>query len=182
MKRLIYPAIAVIAGLAASCKGQKEHSYDSVRLEDFKIDSMAINKDQEYRLLAYSGGNESAKNNIYYHQFIVLNESTNDTLKVLSALICVEGPSGPEGKVYHPVTQFDGTKGVTTATLEKQDSTHNMLLQTLTIGDPESTEAVTKTITSEITANQLVEVNKSMDIFSLPHKTVVGILHFKQMP
>ena len=87
-------------------------------------------------------------------------------------MICVDKSAGQENNVYTPVYQFDGSKGMLTATVEKQDSSHYMILETVS----------EEPIDAKITGKQLVEVNKSLEIFSKPYKTIIGILHFKEQP
>ncbi|HYE54818.1 MAG TPA: hypothetical protein VD996_08250 [Chitinophagaceae bacterium] len=180
MRKPLCLAFTILLMITTIIACRQPHSYEFAALESIPADTTTINRGRDLKIIAYSGGQPSDKDNIYYHQFITIDEKTSDTFKVISALICVDSAGSVNG-TYAPVSQFNPTKGILNVSLEKQDSTHQFLLKTITLTDDQHTGPGLD-LNKPLTAKQVVTLNKSLDIFSKPYKTYIGILHFKEQP
>ena len=159
--------------------------YEYVPLKEYKYSEANIQPGAEVQLIAFSGGKPDDKENVYYYQFIVINLSTGDTLRILTPLISIDPSAGVETKTYTTPLQFDPAKGITNAFYEVQDSSQNLFLQTdkMLNGDKVDTSFDVQLLMDHINENQLVVVNKSLSMFENPtYKTAVGILNFKKIP
>jgi hypothetical protein len=58
--------------------------YAFVKLKDFKFTAATLNEGATIELLSFSGGDDLAEDKIYYKQFIGINKSTGDTLRILA--------------------------------------------------------------------------------------------------
>jgi len=66
-------------------KGRKtEGDYEFIKLKDFKFTLAPIEDGAKIVLLSFSGGKQNADDKIYYKQFIGINKSTGDTLRILA--------------------------------------------------------------------------------------------------
>lgn len=178
--------LASFTGLLIQCKdaaSRQEYSY--IPLQDYVYTPITIAMGTELQLLAFSGGKESDKDNTYYYQFLTLNKSTGDTVRILAPLICVDSETPGISKTYTTPLQFDPEKGITTAYFQPKDSSQNLLMQVNSlVKDGKADTAVNiKALMEGITANEKVVINKSMPEFQNPvYPATVGILYFKEMP
>lgn len=165
---------------------KREHVYEYVPLSQFSIDSNAIAPGSAVRIIAYSGGKDSKKNDINYFQFIVLNKESGDTVRVLTALINTPGDS--DKGTYTTPSMFDGSKGVFDATFEPKNSTQNMVINLSMAtrekeGDLQAIQKIMTDTNNTVTGNEWVVVNKSLQIFgNRNYKTIIGILKFGSVP
>jgi hypothetical protein len=77
----------LILGLAVIYfSGCKHSDFEFVKLKDFKYTRAEILPGTEIKLIAYSGtgGKENNNDAVYYFQFIGIDTSTGDTLRILS--------------------------------------------------------------------------------------------------
>lgn len=58
--------------------------YEFVNLRDFKLSNTEIKEGTKIELLSFSGGDDLPEDNIYYKQFIGVNNITGDTLRILA--------------------------------------------------------------------------------------------------
>ena len=79
MKQLFILALVLIL---ASCSKSK---FDYKPLEECHFDMTTVEHGTNFNILAYSGGKECTKDTKYYYQFIGINQSTQDTMRILSA-------------------------------------------------------------------------------------------------
>jgi hypothetical protein len=181
--------LLIVAGLIVQCNSLRhrpEQEYVYVPLKDYKYDPASIQPGTEVKLLAFSGGKQTETDgDVYYYQFIVLNESTGDTLRILTPFISVDESAEGKNKTYTKPWQFDPAKGITEAFYELCDSSSKLLLQTNLLIETNrlDTSADFQSLVNNTRLNEFVVVNKSMGIFEDPaYKTAIGILNFKKMP
>ncbi|MBS0646411.1 MAG: hypothetical protein JSR97_07440 [Verrucomicrobia bacterium] len=58
--------------------------YEFIKLKDFKFTATTIKEGTKLELLSYSGGDDLLEENIYYKQFIGIDKTNGDTLRVLA--------------------------------------------------------------------------------------------------
>lgn len=58
--------------------------YEYVKVKDFQVDTTQMEDGAKIKLLSYSGGGSPDGNLIYYKQFIGIQETTGDTLRILA--------------------------------------------------------------------------------------------------
>lgn len=101
-KDLLFPKLQLIKGKELEMKSSQNNfktkyeelrksqpkrtgsEYEFVKLKDFKFSTTEIKTGTKIELLSFSGGDDLAEDKIYYKQFIGINKSTGDTLRVLA--------------------------------------------------------------------------------------------------
>lgn len=58
--------------------------YAFVKLKDFAFTTATLKEGASIELLSFSGGDDLAENKVYYKQFIGIDQSTGDTLRILA--------------------------------------------------------------------------------------------------
>jgi hypothetical protein len=58
--------------------------YEFIKLKDFKFTTATINEGTKIELLSFSGGDDLSEENIYYKQFIGIDKTNGDTLRILA--------------------------------------------------------------------------------------------------
>lgn len=58
--------------------------YSFVKLKDFAFTPATLKEGASIELLSFSGGDDLAENKVYYKQFIGIDQSTGDTLRILA--------------------------------------------------------------------------------------------------
>lgn len=154
-------------------------------LKEFNYTPAHIAPGNEIELLAFSGGEESKENTIYYYQFIGIDKSTGDTVRIISSLISIDKSAGVDYKTYTTPLQFDPGKGITTAEFEPADSSQQITaelnaLATSNQGLPE--EKVKQILQGKSNKKELLVINKSIDLFQRDYKAAIGVLNFKETP
>ena len=138
------------------------------------------------RLIAYSGGIDENEKEIYYHQFIGVDKTTNDTLRILTSFITFPAPGSEKNKSARNVYLYSRTKRLTDAEIYPHDSIMVLLQNLSEKGYSESEVKDIPTdiepLTKEIKRKRFVVLNKDMDIFQRNFKTVIGVLQFKEQP
>ena len=182
--RMLLPAL-VCAVIFAQCKDKSQSIDDNLSLipySEFKIDSANIKPGTPINILAYTGCRQAEKHTAYYPQFIVVNRTTGDTVRILTTLISVDDDSmGPLKVVYSPPSSFNGNKQVLDATFEARPEDEDMYLDIVADG-PDSINTKTTAANAAIQRKIFVVVDKDVPIFSRPYKTAIGVLHFHQQP
>lgn len=138
-------------------------------------------------LIAYSGGKKNTKDDIYYYQFIGVNKSNHDTIRILSTIISVPDEKDPANKIYSPTSQYDPKKRILSTIYYPQDSSHRIAIDLSGITayvDNRDTNIsrMLSTLENPGKKNEFVVINKSIDIFQRNYKTVFGVLHFEEIP
>jgi hypothetical protein len=171
--------------LLIACSNKRQ-TIEYVPFDQYKFEQAEIEPGTAVKLLAYSGGKPSELDGIYYSQFIAVNETTGDTIRLLSTLVSVPGDATTSGKVYSPTHMFDGTKQITEAVFYPQDSSHQMPIKMLAVTKSENETSETSKLLEDvmkdkISSKEFVVVNKSLEIFDNKYKTAVAVLHFEQI-
>lgn len=138
-----------------------------------------LEKGTPLKLIAFAFGEESDKEHTYYYQFLAVNQSTGDTLRVLTPLINVG-----EENTYTTPTLYNHDKGIETATFIPKDSTFNMLMNLSNMGEKIMTDSSgIDQLFKKSNATEMVVMVKNVPLFERPHyKSVIGALHFDQQP
>lgn len=170
----------------ASChfSNQVEHHYDYVALDDYQHIPTQLENGTPLRLIAFSGGKPSDKEQILYYQFIGVNEVNGDTLRILTPYISVKSDADTS-KTYMTPLQYDGSNQVVDAYFYNMDSNMKFLMQVDIIEKAGNidTAALAKSMdNTDVDGKQFVVINKSMDLFQRSYKTAIGTLHFKEIP
>ncbi|HEY4149975.1 MAG TPA: hypothetical protein VGM41_13645 [Chitinophagaceae bacterium] len=185
----IYIAVFIIAFFTTGCHylhHQEKQDIQYIPLSDYKYTPAKVDAGTAMRVIAYSGGKDSDKDNIYYCQFITINSLNGDTVRVLASLISFDSPDNGEVHTVHTTSAiYDGRKEITDAVFVPEDSTSTLILNT-----PVDLENDKKDLHNfnpddlyKIKRPQLVAINKSLPMLQTPsYKTIVGVLHFKDQP
>jgi hypothetical protein len=112
MKR-IYMALSTALFLF-SCKTSGP-DFEYVKFEDFKYEPAQIAPQTQVQVLSFSGGKACDPNTTYYYQFIGINTTNGDTVRILSP--CQKVPDGlqPETGGFTP---WDSTSSLVDQALE----------------------------------------------------------------
>src|SRR5882757_5866132 len=110
-----FPAFVIAFSLFAGCTGGPgshtlHDDFTYVPFREYKFVQADIKPGTGIRILAFSGGKESKDKTIYDCQFIGINQSTGDTVRILTSLISTDSVPGSTSEVYTIPTQFDGQK------------------------------------------------------------------------
>lgn len=131
------------------------------------------------KLIALAFGEETDKDHTYYYQFLTINQSNGDTVRVLAPLISV----GPENTYTSP-SLYNHDKGIETATFIPKDSSFYLKINFL--ASPEKLEADPNAfdkMQGKSNAEEMVLMVKGVPLFESSHyKTVIGALHFDEQP
>jgi hypothetical protein len=180
-------AVSALIVILDGCdlKGHPSQTYDYLPLEEYRYTPANIQPGTEVQLLAFSGGKEADKKDLYYYQFIVLDRNTGDTLRILAPLISVDKSAGVDDKTFTTPLQYNPEKGITNAFYELMDSTQNLVLQVdaLIKDDNNDSSVDINSLMSKVDKKQFVVINKSMSEFENPnYRTAIGVLNFKRIP
>jgi hypothetical protein len=182
---IIYLALVVLA----SCdqghkKGSFDVRYEKQPLKAFSDSITELPSGMAIELLAYSGGEVDKKGDgVDYCQFIGVDKTAGDTVRILATVINVEG-AGEDGKgVLTPATMYDFDKGIRDATFKvptEDDKRMIAMMPALQGGQPDA--AKLSLVEKDTAVNEYVLIPQGEPFFSRHYKTVVGILSFKQQP
>jgi len=167
----------------ASCKPKQSFLY--IPLEKYKYREAKIQPGTELELLAFSGGKKSDEESLYYYQFLVLDMTTKDTLRIFTPLISIDDPEEAGKKIVTTPLEFDPDKHITTAYYEAKDSITNLMLQAAeSFKDYKSGDSIDlNSLMGSINKKQFVVINRSIPEFDDPkYRAVIGVLHFKDQP
>jgi len=84
-----------------SCKSE-DPNFRYVKLEEFRYSEATITKGTEIKILSFSGGKDCSPEESYYYQFIGVNLSTNDTLRILAPCQSVDVNARPTTGTFTP--------------------------------------------------------------------------------
>ena len=185
MKKLFFLAFVFVAFSACDQehkKGSFTVQYTRQPLKEFADSIVAIPSGTAIELLAYSGG-ETKTDGVGYCQFIGMDKTAGDTVRVLVAAINLEG-AGEDGKgVLTPATTYDFDKGVRDAIFKvptENDKSMIAMMPALQGGQPDASKL--NSAVSGGAVNEYVFIPQGEPFFARHYKTVVGILSFKQQP
>ena len=172
--------------ISVGCNNHKTlNLVDYQPLEDYQYTPASVTPGSEIELLAFSGGKRSDENNLYYYQFVGIDKSKGDTIKILLPVISIDEDAGVETKTYTTPLQFNPDKGITTAYFEQLPSDTALNLINGTEANPGgeiSTEKIQDMLDGKSHQKAYVVLNKSIDLFQRNYKAVIGVLNFKQIP
>ncbi len=136
------------------------------------------------RIIAWSGGLEDSKKEVYMHQFIVKDKNTGDTIRVLARLLSVKNIDG-SGETYSPITAFDPDKEILDVEFH-QVPEHENLLDAVTLGIKDggtpNKDDIMAAINDSASVKKFVVINNNYPIFTRNYKTVIGVLYFDTQP
>lgn len=184
MKRLttilfIALAISLLTNCSSNSNGSHSKGVYLTPLNEIPFPISTLEKGTPLKLIAFTGGNQSDKKHTYYYQFIAINQSSGDTVRVLVPLISVG-----EENIYTTPLQYDHDKGIEAATFEPKDSSFDMKINAFAFGDtpPAHGDEIDK-MQQKSSAAELVVMVKKIPLFENPrYKTVIGALHFDERP
>ena len=154
-------------------------------LTDYHYVPASIAPGTEIELLAFSGGKKSDENNLYYYQFIGIDKSNGDTIRILTPVISIVDETGVDNKIYTTPLQFNPDKGITTASFElpPSDTMLNLINQSETTPNEEiSPGKILSILDNKTKQKEYVVINESIDLFRKNYKAAIGVLNFKQVP
>lgn len=182
---LLFSALAVLGSCSQGHKaGSFSTHYTRQPLKEFADPITEISSGSAISLLAYSGGGEGKKGDgLYYSQFIGIDKTTGDTVRVLAAVISVEN-GGEDGKtVLTPAPMYDFDKGMRDATFRVPTENDKLLISMMPALQGEAPDpAKLNSTAQDTTVNEYVLIPQGQPFFSRHYKTVVGILSFKDQP
>lgn len=148
-------------------------------LNRFPYPISQLEKGTSLKLIAVAFGSESDSEHTYYYQFLGINQSSGDTLRILAPIISV----GKENTYTSPKL-YNHDKGVETATFEPKDSSFDLKINL--VASPEKLEADPNAfdkMQKKSNADEMVLMVRGVPLFENSHyKTVVGALHFDEQP
>jgi len=182
---LLFCALAVFSACNQGHKaGSFAAQYTRQPLKEFSDPITEIPSGDVIELLAYSGGSEAKKGDgANYCQFIGIDKTSRDTVRVLATVISVEN-GGEDGKpVMTPATMYDFDKGIRDAIFKVPTADDKMMIAMmpgLQGGAPDV--AKLNSAVQDTTLNGYVLIPEGQPFFTRHYKTVVGILSFKDQP
>jgi hypothetical protein len=165
--------------------GSEAGRFAIVPLKDFKYAPAMLTSGTEIRILAFSGDNENTKEAVYYSQFIGIEKTSGDTLRILTAFISVDPNGSSSNTLFTTPVLFDGNKGVLDATFQIPNSNQQMILRMDLPGGGDAKDIgkkITASLQDTIAKKEYVIVQKDIALFTGHYKTAIGILNFKEQP
>ena len=133
-------------------------------------------------ILGYSGGSPSDTAIIYF-PFLVTNDQTGDTLRILSALISVDNEEDPLKETLTPASTYNMDKGIREAIFEPVTENQGTILELTALATGKVDTGIDAATGNSKKKPAYVVINHSFPILQDPRfKTVVGVLRFKQIP
>ena len=156
-----------------------------VPLAEFKYRPVDISPGTEVEILANLDGPKNNRDTVFYYQFIVLNKTNGDTIRILCPEITVDEDAGIDRKTSTTPLSYDISTGVTSAFYDVIDSSKSLLL------NGENMEQLVNSNDS-ISIEHLLAPSNAIKIVILDQKdsndrvfrfkTAVGVLNFKRIP
>jgi len=180
---LILATIVLFAGCG---QGHREGSFSSdfrhQPLKEFDGMVASIPTGTAIRILAYSGGDVAKQSDeLYYYQFIGIDQTTGDTVRILTAAINVEDATTGGKPALTPAATYDFDKGITAATFKVPTEDDQMIIKMmpgLQGGNP--AEKGSDKLATPV--KEYVMIPEGVPFFTRHFKTVAGILSFRQQP
>lgn len=180
--------LAVFCRCSGLYPGSADNDFKYLPLKEYTYEPAEIRPGTEINIVAFSGGRENDKDADYYPQFIVINTSNGDTVRILTPLISTDSSAGSTSKTYTSPMQFDGSRGIRSATYETANP-HQRMMMRLTSESifhlPEGAEGIKELnslIGDTIGKKEYVVINNAAPIFERKYKTIIGVLNFKDPP
>lgn len=93
--------LVLLSFVLCNCKTQ-DPNFRYVRLEDFKYSPAILKEGTEIKILSFSGGKDCTFEESYYYQFIGIDLTTNDTVRILTPCQKVDVDAKPERGTFTP--------------------------------------------------------------------------------
>lgn len=183
---LLFCALAVFSACNQGHKaGSFAAQYTRQPLKEFSDPITEIPSGDVIELLAYSGGSEAKKGDgANYCQFIGVDKTTGDTVRVLATVISVENGDDDGKPVLTDATMYDFDKGIRDATFRVPTDNDKLMIAMLPAehagGKPDLPKINERL--QDIKVKGYVLIPQGQPFFSRHYKTVVGILSFKDQP
>jgi hypothetical protein len=163
--------------------GSLANDYTIVPMTQYKFEPSDIKTGSVVRIFAFTGGKESEGKKLYYSQFLVRDPATDDTIRILAAMISVDSVSGSDAQTYTPAYQFEGAAGIFDAIFEESPKQNEMLdLLSNLPSDSVDLKHINAAISDTAGRKDYVLINKNADIFTRRYKTAIGVLRFHNKP
>jgi len=185
MKNLLL-SLTTLVVFARCGQGHREGSfsanYKHQSLKEFPDTVVNLPSGTAIRILAFSGGDVAKKSDeLYYCQFIGINQTTGDTVRILAAAINVEEASTDGKPVLTPSSTYDFDKGITNATFKAPTEDDQMMIKMMPgLQGGNMAEKVGDKLDNAV--NEYVMIPESVPFFTRHYRTAVGILSFTQQP
>jgi hypothetical protein len=157
-------------------------NYKRQPLKEFQDTLVSLPSGTAISILAYSGGDVGKETDeLHYCQFIAINQTTHDTIRILAAAINVEEASMGGKPVLTPSTTYDFDKGIRDATFKVPTDDDQMMIKMM----PEmQTGSVAENVGAkkDDAVKEYVMIPEGVPFFTRHFKTAVGILSFNQQP
>lgn len=172
----------VFAQQFTACQSSPEQRLEYLPLNIAALSPDTLAENTPLRIIGFSGGRQQRDGKLYYYEFLTVNQEA-DTIRVITPAITVPG-TGDSDVTHTSPLQYDSQKNISAAYFRTLDSSAGRILQLLTLpeGDMLQIEKARPLIEGDIQEKILVS-NPSLPSFNQPHyKTVIGVLHFKEIP
>jgi hypothetical protein len=186
-----FPLLALFTAIIFSCcsgpgyaPGGTSFVYRS--LHDLKYDAADLKSGTAVNILGFSSGQRQTKDTVFYSQFLVIDNTSGDTIRILTPMISIDNPAPDTTLTYTMPMQYDMDKGVRNASFEPMDSTKNRVLNiqgnfsdgTMNNANKTGDEAF-KADSSRVS---LVIYDPGIPQFEKNYKMAIGVLRFKDQP
>lgn len=177
-----FPLLAGIIFLLTACRSHDKNTNEQyfISMKDCPFKISVIDSGASIRIIGFSGGRESDKQTIYYDQFVGVTDG-GDTLRILTPLINTSAAN-----TYSSPLLYNHDKGIETATIQPSNEELNKALgyfihskeleQIKDGGDLDK-------LSNDLPADRQLVMVKGIRLFeSTNFKTVIGALHFDEVP
>ena len=161
--------------------------YTHTPLHEFRDSLVEIPSGTAVRILGFSGDDEDKKKDaLHYCQFIVINQATGDTVRVLAAAISLDGGGGADSVPgFMPASIYDGNTGILDATFinpSKEEKAIIRMTPDLHGGGGAAKIKDWDAYGDSSKVKEIVMIPEGVPEFARHYMTVVGVLRFKQQP
>src|ERR1700744_3827892 len=179
-------SLAILLVFARCGQGHREGGfsvhYKHQHLKEFQDTVVSLPSGTVIKILAYSGGDvEKGNDELHYCQFIGIDQTTGDTIRILAAAINVEEASTDGKPVLTPSTTYDFDKGIRDAKFKVPTDDDQMMIEMM----PEmqaGNVAENAGAKKDDAVKEYVMIPEGVPFFTRHFKTAVGILSFTQQP
>jgi hypothetical protein len=185
MKNLLL-TLATLLVFAGCGPGHREGGFSAnymrQPLREFQDMLVSLPSGTAISILAYSGGDVVKKNDeLNYCQFIGINQTSGDTIRILAAAINVEEASKGGKPVLTPSTTYDFDKGIRDATFKVPTDNDQMMIKMMSemqAGNVAENAGAKK----DGAIKEYIMIPEGVPFFTRHFKTALGILSFNQQP
>jgi hypothetical protein len=185
MKNLLL-SLATILLFARCGQSHREGSFSAnfthQPLKEFPDTVVPLPTGTAIRILAYSGGDVAKKpDELDYCQFIGIDQTTGDTVRILVAAINAEDATTDGKPALTPASTYDFDKGITNATFKVPTDNDQMMINMMPgLQGGNVPEKIGDKLDNA--ARAYVMIPEGVPFFARHFKTVAGILSFSHQP